>query len=260
MKTASLVLLALGVLEAAALGGDAADRRVKDWIERLRSEPVAARRFLVHAIRDEANVYDGEPPRTTERPDLIPVLEVALGDEDEQVRSDAIGALKYMRHPLSFPVLVQALESKHGTVRYFACEGIGWLGDVGGLRSSVVAVLEKVRDRKDADESVPLVAARELVRLKAPTDPGIFYEALRDEAPCASLAANALVELGRKDAVEIMIKALRSARPSNDHWIGLALQKLTGQAIGNDRPKSADAEQWKSWLDANRSKLPEQTR
>jgi HEAT repeat protein len=262
MRLAPIVaLLALGALEAIALAGDAAEKRVQEWIRRLRTEPVASRRTLIAEIREEANVYKGEPPKTTDRPDLLPALEVALSDEDPQVRSDAIGALKYMRHPKALPILERALESEHETVRFFAVVGLGWLGDFADLRTSVITTLTKVRDRKeDREFEENLYAAEELVRLGAQTDAKIFEDALRQEDPCASLAANALTKLGRKDSVGLMIKALRSARPSNDHWIGLDLQKLTGETIGKDNPVAAEADAWQAWLDKNRSKLPEQVR
>jgi hypothetical protein len=87
-----------------------------------------------------------------------------------------------------------------------------------------------------------------------PQDAAIFLQALRDEHANEALAAGALASMGRKDAIELMIRRLRTAVPSSDHWLGEALAKLTGAAFG----KSADA--WQKWLDANRSELPEQAK
>jgi HEAT repeat protein len=267
MRVATIAsLLALALLENAALAGDPAEKRVQEWIRHLKSDPVASRRKLIHDIREEANQGDRddgeEPPNTTDRPDLIPVLEVALSDEDEQVRSDAIGALKYMRHPKAYPVLERALKSEHSTVKFFAIQSIGWLGDLGiaDLRSNVVASLAKVRAEKEEHPYYSLLAGSELVRLGVETDLQIFYDALRRKTVLPTCAVDSLAKLGRKDALELMIAAMREARPSHDYWIGKNLQKLTGQTIGGDNPKSDDADEWQKWLDANRAKLPEQVR
>lgn len=289
--TTILALLGLALFQvAAAFAGDAADKRNAEWIRSLESDPVASRRRLIHEIRAEAEANSGEsggelgnePGGTTNRPDLIPVLEVGLSDEDEQVRSDSIGALKYMRHPKAYPVLLRALESPHGTVRFFAVDAISWLGDLGPvgsrapstrgrpagiapvaspeelaeLRTKVIATLVKVRDKPDPGEpDIPLCAAAELVRLGAPTDPALFVQTLREKSALSICAALALVELGRKDTIELMISALRTAQPSRDHWITQGLKKLTGEkGIG------IDADAWQKWLDAHRGELPEQVK
>jgi hypothetical protein len=262
--TITASVLALALLETVAIAGDAAERRVQGWIHKLKTDPVAARRKLIREIRDEANQYDDREgvdlPTTTDRADLLPALEVALSDEDDDVRSDAIGALKYMRHPKAFPILARAVDSPHWSVRYFATEAIGWLGDIADLRSSVVAVLVKVRDREEKEDiDIPLAAAQQLVRLGVKTDPRIFIDSLKREDPTCT-GAEALMKLGRRDTIELMVKAIGRAVPSRDYWIGKYLQKLTGQVIGGDNPGAKDAAAWQEWLDANRSKLPEQVR
>jgi HEAT repeat protein len=253
----TLALLALVLLEAAALAGDAAEKRVQEWIRRLKTDPVERRRKLIEEIREEAESGTGghPPSASSNRTDLLPVLESALANDDEEVRSEAICALSYMKCHDAFPVLQRALASPHATVRYYACMGIEWLGDFADIRSSAIAALEKARDRKEEDDfDVKLHAASALRSLGVAQPPDIFIEALRKPKANEALAAEALADMGKKETIGLMIARLRTAVPSSDEYLAEALEKLTGEKLGKD----ADA--WQKWLDENRPKLPEQLR
>jgi HEAT repeat protein len=257
MRRLTLALLVLGALEAVAAGGEAREKRIQEWLARLRTDPVVRRRRLIEEIRAEGTIgLGGHPPKgSSKRTDLLPVLEAALANEDEQVRSEAVLTLAYMKCPDALPVLERALASPHRTVRYYACMGVEWLADFAALRSSCVAALEKARDRKEEDDrNVELHAAAALHGLGVKQEPALFLEALRDPKANEALAAGILADLGRKEAVELIVTRLRTAVPDGDHYLAEALAKLTGASCGKD----ADA--WQKWLDAHRSELPEQAR
>lgn len=252
---ASLVTLSL-TAPAPALADGAAERRVQAWIQRLKTDPVARRRLLLREIRDEACGDAGHPPvRVSDRTDVLPVLAVALDDADEAVREQAIATLCYMKNKEALPLLTRALTSEDAGVRYFACMGLGWLGDDPDARERAVAALRAARDRADEPWfNVRLHAAAALLDLGASReeDVALFLTGLRDPAANPALAAAALAQLGHKESVQLMITRLRTAVPSLDHHLSLALKVLTGQ----DHGKNAEA--WQRWLDANRASLPEQ--
>ena len=60
--------------------------------------------------------------------DVIPELADALGDEDPEVRADAVRALAFMNAPETMDVLIGALGNGDGSVRLCAAMGLGWLG------------------------------------------------------------------------------------------------------------------------------------
>src|SRR5581483_3680027 len=218
MRRLTLALLVLGALEAAAAAGEAREKRVQEWLARLRSDPVLRRRRLIEEIRAEGTIgTGGHPPKgSSKRTDLLPVLEAALADPDKEVRSEAVLTLAYMKCPDALPVLERALASPHTTVRYYACMGVEWLADFATLRSSCVTALETARDR-EKDAGVKLHAAAALHKLHVPQEPALFLDALKDEKANEALAAGVLADMGRKDAIALMIARLRGAVPDADH-------------------------------------------
>jgi len=246
-------LLVLGAFLGKATAGDAGEKQIQEWIHRLETDPLEARHKLMAEIRREATPYSGHPPaQSSPRTDLLPVLEAALGNDDDRVQTEAICTLCYMKCRDALPILEKAFESKHPTVRYYACMGVEWLADEADLRLRVVMALEKARYRQDEVFSVRLHAAAALANLGEEQEPKIFLDALRNPRANEALAASVLARMGRKDAIELMIVRLRTAVPSGDHWLGEALKKLTGQELGTD------ANAWQEWVDAHRSELPEQ--
>ena len=246
------VLMVSAFLGTAATGG-ALEKQVEEWIHRLKTDPIEARKKLIGEIRREAAPRSGHPPKvSSNRIDLFPVLEAALGNDDRHVRTEAICALSYMKCPAAFPILEQAMQSDYGEVRYYACMGIGWLADEGDLRERAVAALERVRDRAGEAFNIRLHATSGLAELGLKQEPEIFVEALRDPRANDSLAATQLARMGRKDTIELMIVRLRTAVPSGDHWLAEALKELTGESLGKD------AKAWQQWLDAHRAELPPQ--
>ena len=125
-------VITLGVFQGTAATGSALEKQVEEWIHRLKTDPIEARQKLIGEIRREAAPGSGHPPKvSSNRTDLFPVLEAALGNDDRHVRTEAICALSYMKCPAAFPILEQALQSDYWEVRYYACMGIGWLADEG---------------------------------------------------------------------------------------------------------------------------------
>lgn len=248
-----LGLLVFGAFLATATADDAAATRVQQWIHRLETDPVEARHRLMEEIRAEAAPHAQHPPtQSSTRTDLFPVLVAALGNDDKDVRSEAICTLCYMKCPEAFPILEQAFESRHSIVRYYACMGVEWLADFGDLRLRAVAALEKARDRQGEVFDVRLHAASGLAHLGLPQEAKIFLDAFREPYANDALAADWLARMGRKDTIELIIVRLRKAGPLGDYWLTEALKELTGKDFG------ADATVWQEWVDAHRSELPEQ--
>jgi hypothetical protein len=248
-----LGVLILGAFLGTATADDAADKRAKELIHKLETEPEEARRKLIAEIRQEAAPRSKHPPvESSTRTDMLPVLEAALGNDDDRVRTEAICALCYMKCKDAFPILEKAFESRDPTVRYYASMGVEWLADEAELRPRVIAALAKACDRPGELLGVRLGAAAALAKIGVKQKADIFLDALRDPHENAALSSGVLADMGRKDAIELMIVRLRTARPSSDHWLAVALKRLTGEDFGKD----ADA--WQKWLDANRSDLPVQ--
>jgi HEAT repeat protein len=231
--------------------------RNRALIGRLARWPKARRENLARAIREAATAGCGGHPPTasSHRPDLLPVLDAALTNDEQEVRTQAICSLAYMKHKDAFPLLVKAFASEDRTVRYYACMGVEWLADFPALRAPAIRALEAARDRKDeASFNVRLHAASALASLRVPQGPTIFIEALRNPKANEALAAHALADMGRKEAIELMVKRLETAVPSGDWHLSQCLKQLTGADLGKD------AASWRAWLEANRSQLPEQDR
>ena len=221
----------------------------------MRHSPSHTTPALIKKVREDATRNNqGHPPSgSSNRTDLLPLLAVALNDETEEVSVQAVLTLAYMINEKTLSLLENSLKNHYGDVRYYACVGLAWLGRSERLRPGIIRKLQEARDSMSEDSfDVKLHAASSLLDLDAPQDPGIFIEAMRKEGANHAIAAGALAKLKRKDAIELIVKALEKAEDSEDHWCGKALEGLTGEAFGKDYGK------WKDWLEKNRKLLPDQ--
>jgi hypothetical protein len=257
MRTLLLTLaLFVTLAPAPAFADGAVERRIQGWLERLETDPPSRRLRLLREIREEVcGSGAGHPPkRVSERTEVLPVIAVALRDEDKEVRTQAVLTLCYMKNKATLPLLTSALTNEEGIVRYYACMGLEWIGDDPDVREPAIAALRAARDRADEPKlNVRVHAAAALVTLGASReeDVALFLQALRDPEANGSIAAHALAQLGRKEAVQLMIARVRTAFYDRYH-ASVALKALTGEDHGED------AEAWQRWLDANRASLPEQ--
>jgi hypothetical protein len=248
----------LGILFVAssivpAPGAESTAERNQAYIRRLTIEPVEDRRVLISKIRREATPGAKHPPtETSDRTDLLPVLDAALANDDDGVRTEAICALCYMKNRETFPILEKASESPFPSVRYYACMGVQWLAEEPALRVRAITVLQKALDRPGESFSIRLHASASLDELGVKQEATIFIEALRNPRANEAMAAGVLARMRRKDTIELMIGRLKTAVPSGDHWLSEALKSLTGEDFGTN------AETWQRWLEANRPALPEQ--
>jgi hypothetical protein len=215
-------------------------------------DPRTIARDRIKKLREEACLGCGGHPPTasSQRVDLISEFVRALRDHDHEIRTQAICALAYMNAPECLDPLVAALENDDGGVRHYALMGLEWLGRSQELRPRVVDVLRRVVDNGDPWIHISEEAAAGLVELGERPDPSLFYESLRRDDGNHVVTAGALADLGRKDAVELILARLASS--DTPHHLGKALEKLTGQVFGDS------AVRWKRWLEENRSSLPPQ--
>lgn len=225
---------------------------VDRWIEGLRSADRKGRRELITELRAEAcRKSGGHPPAAeSDRPDLIPVFVAGLRNDDAEVCTQAVCALAYMNHSGTFDPLIDALRHSNSTVRYYAVMGLEWMGRRAELKERAVSALREVLGRPDDSFDVPLHAASSLVELRALEDPAWFLRSLREGIGNRALAAGALETLGRRDAVEILIEALKGGE--YQHHLAETLHKLTGFHGFQDYAA------WRHWLDKNRGTLPPQ--
>lgn len=246
----------LQAIPGEASAGDEETEGPSDPVElerQLREARGKRAKELIVAIREAASQGNGHPPkRASTRTDLLPVLAAALEHPDDQVRLQGVLALAYMGSPEAFPLLKRALRDKDPTVSYYAMMGLGWLKEEARLEQEVVAIHRAALKDQSRPFDTRLSAAENLVEWGLLNDPAIFVEALRSPEGNAAMAASALANLKRRDAIELLILRLRTARPSTDYHISVALAKLTGKSFGTDHLR------WKSWLEANRATLPEQ--
>ena len=248
-----LGIFALGSFADLATAAVATPERIQTYIRRLTTEPAEERYKLIREIRQEAAPGAKHPPvKSSDRTDLLPVLEAALENDDDRVRTEAICGLCYMKCRDTLPILEWSLESAYPTVRYYACMGLLWLADEPDLRERVSAGLEKAQTRPGEAFGVRLHASASLDELGVKQEDTIFIEALRNPRANAAQAATVLARMRRKDTIELMVVRLKTAVPSTDHWLSLALRDLTGEDFGTN------AETWQRWLDVNRAALPEQ--
>lgn len=243
----------VGTLSTAAVADDSTAERNKSYVRRLVTEPPEARRSLMREIGQQATPERKHPPLvSSDRTDLLPVLAAALENDDEQVRESAILTLSYMKCRDALPILDRSLESRYPTVRYYACMGLHWLGEEPDLRERVIAGLQSAQARRGEAFDIRLQASASLDDLGVKQDSAIFVEALRDPRANAAQAAKVLARMRRKETLELMITRLKTATPSTDHWLHMALKDLTGVDFGTD------ADTWQRWLEINRLALPEQ--
>ncbi len=195
------------------------------------------------------------------RPDLLAVVDVALDHPDAEVRSMAVGTLARMDLVEGLPLLERCLTHEDPSVRLGATVGLGCLLDDPPVRPRVIALLQRVSGDPAEALRGRLIAASDLVHAGVSTDPRLFVDVLRltarlDPALPArnevELAAGALVRLGRKDALGLMVARLQTADSLDASWLSEALEELTGQALGLGYPA------WREWLDSHRAELPPQ--
>lgn len=243
----------VATLPFAAAADDSTSERNRSYVRRLFTEPPEARRELMREIGQEATPDRKHPPLvSSDRTDLLPVLAAALENDDDPVRTSAILTLSYMKCREALPILERSLESAHPTVRYYACMGLHWLGEEPDLRERAIAGLKSAQSRRGEAFDIRLHASASLDDLGVSQDSAIFVEALRDPRANAAQAARVLARMRRKETLELMIVRLKTATPSTDHWLHMALKDLTGVDFGTD------AETWQRWLEINRLALPEQ--
>ena len=196
-----------------------------------------------------------KPGASTRRPDLLPVLAAALGDEDGRVRGVAAAALAQAAHESGVPFLLEALKHPDLEVRRWAGRGLADFADHPRLGTQVIAELRRVSSPGgDPDFDVRYIAASALFEHGQPVDSSIFVEALRGDHDHSPFIARTIAALGRKDAIYLLIRRMALLSPGNPDAAPAreALETLTGERLGDDPVR------WYRWLEKNRSRFPPQ--
>lgn len=205
-------------------------------LEHLRTGPPETRRKILTELRRELD-------HGADRPDLLPHFLAGMADEDAEVRSQAIQAMTQLDRPEAFEAITGALRHEDWSVRHSAIYGLGRFG-----RKAEPLLRTVLSDEKSAQ--LRLAAAGTLAKIGAPVDVEIFYQALREDDDYHGVEAQALLAIGRKEAIALLIDALK--RSTSDYSIQEALRGLTGVT------DHWGARGWDAWLEKNRASLPPQ--
>jgi hypothetical protein len=192
---------------------------------------------------------DGEAPAATAG-DLLAELAEGLNDRDPLTRSQSIGLLASLNAPETLELLLEAWRNEDPVVRRDALLGLGRLGHHASCRDRVLETLRRVALESDPSFDVVLAASGALVDLGESTESALFYDALRRDDADERIAARALAQLLKRDAIELILSRMEKS-PHGD-VLGGALEALTGARRGDQAAK------WKIWLLANRGTLPPQ--
>ena len=172
------------------------------------------------------------------RPDTIPALIEAMGDENGDVREEAADALGRIGPDAraAVPALTKALSDEHEGVRYYAALALAAIGPDAG--AAVPALIRALRDEKDF---VRWKAARALGRIGPDAEaaiPAVIEMLDAGDGPDRWVAAEALAEIG-PDA-EAAVPALTKALEDDDEDVRGATAKALG-AIGPDAKAAVPA-------------------
>lgn len=234
LKVPAVIVVAERTRDASGKGPRVHDLDVH--LAQLKSGPVESRRGVIVALRHELN-------HGTDRLDLLPHFLLGLADEDPEVCLQAVLALGELKRPETFEPLVGALRHAVWSVKHYAIYGLEQFGARAAPR------LREIKE-SEPNPSLRVTAAAILVRIGEAVAPEIFYEALRGDDNFHGTEAEAVAKLGRKEAIALLIDAMR--RSTSDYALQKALQQLTGLS------ESWGARRWQHWLEENGNLLPPQ--
>jgi len=165
------------------------------------------------------------------RPDTIPTLIEAMGDENGDVREEAADALGRIGPDAraAVPALTKALSDEHEGVRYYAALALAAIGPDAG--AAVPALIRALRDEKDF---VRWKAARALGRIGPDAEaaiPAVIEMLDAGDGPDRWVAAEALAEIGpdAEAAVPALTKALEDDDEEVRRAAAEALKKIRGE-------------------------------
>jgi hypothetical protein len=245
-------------LALAAGARGAIDLPYDEWRRGLADPSPAKRRAIVMQILDAFDDAAEDPPTSPRAaaPDLarvLPIIEIAVGDPDHEVRFCAMDVFPRVRSIECVPLLLRCLRSAHADMRYFAAIRLEEVGHRKDILPVAIAALVCAR-ATEADLNARLAIEASLFKVDLPPNVAVFFEALRTTGANDAYAATQLAALGRKDAIALMVARLQTAVPNEDDYLGEALVELTGEHFGKDYAR------WRAWLDENRAKLPPQAK
>jgi len=161
------------------------------------------------------------------KPAFRPLVE-ALGNEDPDVRREAIWTLGNMQDPRALRPLTEAMQQGEGDTRSQAAMALGWLNDSRAVPPLMAAL-------QDEDTEVRRRAAMALGRHKDPRSVEPLAAALRDrEESVVYVAADALANVGRP-AVDSLILCLEDDVMLARLGGVLALGQLASRNVRDDR-------------------------
>jgi hypothetical protein len=170
--------------------------------------------------------------------------------DPREPRRQRMRELLLKNSPANLDALIEALADEDEALRRDAVRGLEQLGRIPSCRIRVFRALRALVSEGDPSLNVALAAAAALAGLGERLDPAPFLEALRRNDADERLAAFALAQLLRRDAIELILA--RMERSEHAAELGIALETLTGARYGEQQ------ERWRLWLEFNRVMLPPQ--
>jgi HEAT repeat protein/beta-lactamase regulating signal transducer with metallopeptidase domain len=161
-------------------------------------------------------------------------LLLALNDDNEEVREQALVALAGMRDPRAIPGLLKALRDASADVREHAINALAQFDTPEAIDGFVAALTDQNADvRERAARAIGALGARG--RLTDPKYVAIVAGLLKDPAPDVRMQAiAALRRIGRQDAVPLLLPMLKD--------MDKGVRELAADALGDiGDPRAIDA-------------------
>jgi len=188
-------------------------------------------------------------------PMTVPVILLALDDENEYIRSLAIEALKFINHPDVIPAVEKALDDENSEIRQDALGALMHIKD-----ENIATALTKALN--DNEATVRETVFEIMLMQDSPRFIPVAEAALKSSEPDNQLnAISALEDIPAPEAIDAIINygLLSNFDSTRDEAIE-SLQNISGQnfstyedwnkwwnSIKDECPKNADADSWEKW-------------
>lgn len=179
--------------------------------------------------------FNALPVQAQENGQSLEILLISFNDPDYYMRLNAIDGLVKIGKPAVKP-LIEALKNDDPTMRMYAAETLGKIGDVRALKP-LVSLLE------DEDATVRIYAINALGNLKSESAVKPLLKFVSDEDPAARKSlAEALGKIDDNMALKPLIKLLEDPDIRVKESAARALWEITKQDFGDDTVK------WQEWF------------
>lgn len=215
---------------------DSALHRWRQWWEKNRDR--TKEEWLIDAVTNSNYKYRVaalKELRKISTPVAAAALVQLLKDENIELRKESVEALGELALKETVPALLEALSDSEPEVRRRAARALGAIGD----STAVAGLLSR---SEDSDLLVRVEVASALIKLSRKDALPVLISLLKEEdVYAASFAADAIPLCAAEDSVPLIAPLLPNAKQPVRAKLVRALQKVTGQSLGED-PK-----EWLKW-------------